>query len=156
MLENQKEELSLQLKKEKEKEKITENEDKVNVKETEEYKELEKKLSIQVSLLQKLCNSEKSLRENDSLMQDHIKSIMLEKEALRDDIVNLKELNNTIISRTKEHSKDKEDLEKSYDVLKHTIIEYAETIKKMSKNEYDHAYLRSQIHRQEKNFAAFI
>ena len=156
MLENQKEELSLQLKKEKEKEKITEKEDKVNVKETEEYKQLEKKLSIQVSLLQKLRNSEKSLRENDSLMQDHIKSIMTEKEALREDIIKLKELNKTIISRTKENSKEKEDLEKSYDVLKHTIIEYAETIKKMSKNEYDHAYLRSQIHHQEKNFAAFI
>ncbi len=158
VLENQKEELSLQLKKEKEKEKekITEKEDKVNVKETEEYKQLEKKLSIQISLLQKLRNSEKSLRENDSLMQDHIKTIMTEKETLRDDIIKLKELNKIIISRTKESSKEKEHLEKSYDVLKQNIIEYAETIKKMSKNEYDHTYLRSQIHHQEKNFAAFI
>jgi len=81
---------------------------------------------------------------------------MTEKETLRDDIIKLKELNKTIISRTKESSKEKEDLEKSYDVLKQTIIEYTETIKKMSKNEYDHAYLRSQIHHQEKNFAAFI
>ena len=154
MIENKNKELSLQLKKEKEQ--IIEKETVINVKESEEFKQLEKRLSIQNSLLQKLRNSEKSLRENDSLMQDHIKTIIKEKETLREDIIKLKELNNSVMRDIKKYSKEKEDMDKSCEVFKNTIIEYAESIKRMSKNEYDHAYLRSQIHHQEKIFEAFI
>lgn len=129
----------------------------VTIKEdSEEIKKLQKKVEVQSSLIQKLRDSEKALRENDNLMQDDIKTIMSEKESLRDEVSKLKQLNTSVLTRIKKHNEEKQELEQSCETLKNTIIEYVETIKKMSKNEYDHAYLRNQIHHQEKNFAAFI
>lgn len=122
----------------------------------EELKKFQRKVEVQSSLIQKLRDSEKALRENDTLMQDDIKSIISEKEKLREEISKLKQLNNSVLMRVKKNSEEKQELEQSCETLKNTIIDYVETIKKMSKNEYDHAYLRSQIHHQEKNFAAFI
>ncbi|MDB4507404.1 hypothetical protein N9064_00780 [bacterium] len=129
---------------------ITINED------SEALRKLEKKVEVQSSLIQKLRDSEKALRDNDNLMQDHIKSMVSEKETLREEVSKLKQLNTTFITRVKKNNEEKQELEQSCETLKSTIIEYVETVKKMSKNEYDHAYLRNQIHHQEKNFAAFI
>ena len=123
---------------------------------SEELKKLQKKVEVQTSLIQKLRDSEKALRENDNLMQDDIKTIMSEKESLRDEVSKLKQLNTSVLARVKKHNDEKQELEQSCETLKSTIIEYVETIKKMSKNQYDHAYLRNQIQHQEKNFAAFI
>ena len=123
---------------------------------SEALKKLEKKVEVQSSLIQKLCDSEKALRDNDTLMQEDIKSIVSEKELLREEVSKLKQLNSTFITRVKKNNEEKQELEQSCETLKSTIIEYVETVKKMSKNEYDHAYLRNQIHHQEKNFAAFI
>lgn len=123
---------------------------------SEALKKLEKKVEVQSSLIQKLRDSEKALRDNDALMQDDIKSMVSEKELLREEVSKLKQLNTTFISRVKKNNNEKQELEQSCETLKSTIIEYVETVKKMSKNEYDHAYLRNQIHHQEKNFAAFI
>jgi chromosome segregation ATPase len=123
---------------------------------SEALKKLEKKVEVQSSLIQKLRDSEKALRDNDTLMQDDIKSMVSEKELLREEVSKLKQLNTTFISRVKKNNNEKQELEQSCETLKSTIIGYVETVKKMSKNEYDHAYLRNQIHHQEKNFAAFI
>lgn len=123
---------------------------------SEAIKKLEKKVEVQSSLIQKLRDSEKALRDNDNLMQDHIKSMVSEKELLREEVSKLKQLNTTFITRVKKNNEEKQELERSCETLKSTIIGYVETVKKMSKNEYDHAYLRNQIHHQEKNFAAFI
>lgn len=123
---------------------------------SEAIKNLEKKVEVQSSLIQKLRDSEKALRDNDNLMQDHIKSMVSEKELLREEVSKLKQLNTTFITRVKKNNEEKQELEQSCETLKSTIIGYVETVKKMSKNEYDHAYLRNQIHHQEKNFAAFI
>ena len=123
---------------------------------SEALKKLEKKVEVQTSLIQKLRDSEKALRDNDALMHDDIKSMVSEKETLREEVSKLKQLNTTFITRVKKNNEEKQELEQSCETLKSTIIEYVETVKKMSKNEYDHAYLRNQIHHQEKNFAAFI
>jgi chromosome segregation ATPase len=123
---------------------------------SEALKKLEKKVEVQSSLIQKLRDSEKALRDNDTLMQEDIKNMVSEKESLREEVSKLKQLNTTFISRVKKNNNEKQELEQSCETLKSTIIEYVETVKKMSKNEYDHAYLRNQIHHQEKNFAAFI
>ena len=83
----------------------------------------------------------------------------MEAYKLLEDIIvepKLKQLNSTFITRVKKNNDEKQELEQCCETLKGTIIEYVETVKKMSKNEYDHAYLRNQIHHQEKNFAAFI
>ena len=123
---------------------------------SEALKKLEKKVEVQGSLIQKIRDSEKALRDNDTLMQEDIKNMESEKESLREEVSKLKQLNTTFISRVKKNNDEKQELEQSCETLKNTIIEYVETVKKMSKNEYDHAYLRNQIHHQEKNFAAFI
>lgn len=123
---------------------------------SEEIKKLQKKIEVQTSLIQKLRDSEKALRDNDNLMQDDIKNIISEKETLRDEVSKLKQLNNNVLMRIKKQNEEKQNLEQSCETLKSTIINYVETINKMSKNEYDHDYLRNEIHNQEKKFAAFI